>query len=156
MPRRVIVIGVGNRLRGDDAAGLEAVRRLRDRRLPASITATAHEGEAIELQELWDGADAVVLVDALSSDAPAGTVRRFDASHGAPASALSRSSSHAIGIGDAVELGRVLGTLPAALVVYGIEGARFELGAPLSDEVASALDELIAAVHEEALRLAGA
>lgn len=151
-----MVIGVGNRLRGDDAAGLEAVRRLRERQLPSSITLRTHEGEAIELQDLWDGADAVVLVDALASDAPPGTVQRFDASGGALPAAMRRSSSHAIGIGEAIELGRVLGTLPAAVLVHGVEGARFELGAPLSDEVVSALDELIAAVRADALRLASA
>ncbi len=153
MPPGVVVIGMGNQLRGDDAAGLEAVRRLRERQLPASITLATHEGEAIELHELWDGADAVVLVDTVASGAAPGTVHRIDASDVALPAALRRSSSHAIGAAEAIELARVLGTLPGRVIVYGVEGARFEVGAALSEGVASALDELIAATLAEALAL---
>jgi len=153
MPQRVVVIGVGNQLRGDDAAGLAAVAQLRTRKLAESITIAMHEGEAIALHELWDGADALVLVDTVSSGAAPGTVHRIDASGAALPAALQRGSSHAIGVADAIELARVLGTLPRRVIVYGIEGAGFELGAALSDDVAAALDELIDALRDEALAL---
>jgi hydrogenase maturation protease len=60
-----------------------------------------------------------------------------------------RSSTHAFGIGDAVELGRALGRLPARVVVFGIEGVDFALGSGLSERVAGAVEEVTHAVLSE-------
>jgi hydrogenase maturation protease len=153
MPRNVVVIGVGNQLRGDDGAGLEAVRRVRDRELPTSITVHLHEGEAIGLLALWDGAEAALLVDTVRSGAPPGTIHRLDASHAPLPSALRRFSSHTIGIGETIELARALGTLPATVRVYGVEGRQFDVGTELTDEVGAALHGLVRELRAEALRI---
>lgn len=153
MPRNVVVIGVGNQLRGDDGAGLEVVRRVRDCELSTSIAVHLHEGEAIGLLALWDGAEAALLVDTVLSGAPPGTIHRLDASHGPLPSPLRRSSSHTIGIGEAIELARALGTLPATVRVYGVEGRQFELGTELTEEVGGALRGLVRELRAEALRI---
>jgi hydrogenase maturation protease len=149
----VVVIGIGNQLRGDDAAGLEAVRRLRATELPAEVGVLAHEGEGAGLLELWDGVDAVLLVDCVRSGERPGTIHRLDASSAPVASALSHGSSHTISVADAIELARTLGRVPGRVIVYGIEGATLEAGAGLSQEVATALDGLVAAVRAEAMAL---
>lgn len=153
MLRNVVVIGVGNELRGDDGAGLEAVRRVRESELPASVTVHLHEGEAVGLLELWDGADAAVLVDTVRSGAPPGTIHRLDASQVPLPSPVRRSSSHTIGIAEAIELARALGTLPTGILLYGVEGRQFEAGTELSDEVAAALDPLVHELRAETLRV---
>ncbi len=150
--RSVVVIGVGNALRGDDAAGLVVVGRLGE--LPDQITILSYEGEAVGLLDKWQGADAVVLIDSVHSGAPAGTVHRLDAGAVALPALLRRSSSHTIGIAETIELARTLGTLPAEVVVLGVEGEVFDAGAELSQAVAGAVDGLVEAVREEALRLA--
>jgi hypothetical protein len=48
---------------------------------------------------------------------------------------------------------RVLGRLPETVVVYGVEGDRFEAGAALSDAVAAAVQRLVGAVGREAQKL---
>jgi hydrogenase maturation protease len=142
----VMVIGVGNAWRGDDAAGLLVARRLR-----GAVEAREHEGDCTGLVEAWTGAGHVVVVDAAASGAPPGTVRRFDALL-APLPARSlRSSTHAFGVADAVELARALGRLPARLEVCAIEGADFAAGAALTPEVAAAVDELASALAAAAL-----
>lgn len=152
---RVIVIGVGNALRGDDAAGLEVVRRVSARAAAAAIAVREQEGEALGLLEQWEGAGAAVLVDAIHSGAPAGTVRRVDASLQAiPARLGSSSSTHAIGVAEAVELARAMGRLPGRVILYGVEGARFETGEGLSAEVQAAIAEIADAVFDEACELA--
>jgi 1-phosphofructokinase len=152
--RSVLVIGVGNQLRGDDAAGLEVARRLGG--VPATVAVRVYEGEAIGLLELWHGVDAVVLIDTVRSGSPAGTIHRFDAGATALPAVLGRSSSHTIGVAEAIELARTLGTLPPEVVVYGVEGAVFDAGADLSGAVAGALDGLAEAVRREARSLAEA
>ena len=43
------------------------------------------------------------------------------------------SSTHAVGIGEAIELARTLDRLPGRLIVYAVEGHRFDAGLGLSD-----------------------
>jgi hydrogenase maturation protease len=137
----VTVIGVGNAWRRDDGAGLAVARRLRALG-PAGIEVRAHEGEASGLLDAWAGADHVVLVDAASSGAVAGTVHRFDVVARPLAAGAVRSSTHAFGVPDAIELARALGSLPATLEVYAIEGADFAVGGTMTPAVADAADSL--------------
>ncbi len=140
----MIVIGVGNAWRGDDGAGLAVARRLREA-APAGLEVREVEGDASALVDAWAGADRVVVVDAAESGAPPGTVRRFDAvAEPLPARGV-RSSTHAFGVPDAIELSRALGRLPARLDVYAIEGAGFTAG----DRLSPAVDQAVAAVVEE-------
>jgi hydrogenase maturation protease len=150
----VVVIGVGNALRGDDGAGLEVVRSLASRARALAIEVLEQEGEALGLLEQWDGAVAAVLVDAIHSDAQPGTIHRVDASaEPVPDGLQSSSSTHAVGVGEAVELARTLGRLPAATILYGIEGARFDTGSPVSAEVRAAIPTLAETVLAQALAL---
>jgi hydrogenase maturation protease len=128
------VVGLGNALRGDDAVGLVVARRLRA--LVPAADVIERSGEPAELLEtLGDGVEAVVLVDAVSSGGLPGEVHRLDASE-APLPLAARASTHGLGLAETIELGRALDRLPPRLLVYGIEGRAFELGAPLSPEVA--------------------
>jgi len=152
--RRVLVIGLGNRLRRDDAAGLELARALRDRAGEAGIAVREHEGETLGLLEEWEGAEAVVLVDAVSSGAAPGTLRRMDGSvEPIPTHFRSSSSTHAVGLSDAIELARALGRLPARVVVFGIEGRYFDAGCGLSEDVRAAIAPLAERVLGEAHEL---
>ncbi len=146
----MLVIGLGNELRGDDAAGLEVARRLN----PEGFGVRVHAGEAVDLLEMWSGTDAVVLVDAVRSGASPGTVHRIDAGAEPIPARLRRTSSHAISVAEAIELARALGRLPRRLVVYGIEGREFSAGATLSPPVQSAIAEAAIAVRSEASSLA--
>jgi hydrogenase maturation protease len=136
-----MVIGVGNAWRGDDGAGLAVARRVREL-AGAGVEVREIEGDATALVDAWSGAERVVVVDAAESGAAPGTVRRFDAySRPLPVRSL-RSSTHAFGVSDAVELARALGRLPDRLDVYAIEGASFTAGERLSPAVERAVAEL--------------
>jgi hydrogenase maturation protease len=60
-----------------------------------------------------------------------------------------RSSTHAFGVGEAIELARALGTLPGQVLVYGIEGSDFDAREGLSPAVDAAVERLADAVLEE-------
>jgi hydrogenase maturation protease len=140
------VIGVGNAYRGDDAVGLLVARRLCDR----GLEATEQEGEPVALIDAFAGRDTVVLVDAVRSGSAPGTVHRVDVSdRSLPTALLGSTSTHAIGLGEAIELARALGRLPRRIVVFGVEGARFGAGAALSPDVAAAVPGLVESVAAE-------
>lgn len=142
-----VVIGVGNPFRGDDDAGREVARRI-GAGGPA-VTVIEEDGDGERLMEAWDGARAAIVIDAMVSGAAPGTIRRFDAAREPLPAAAFPLSTHAFGLVEAVELGRALGTLPASLVVYAIEGESFDTGAPLSEAVAAAVPDAVARVLDE-------
>jgi hydrogenase maturation protease len=118
------VIGVGVELRGDDAAGLLVARRLGGRVGP-DVEVIETDGEVARLLELLEGAGRVVLADAARDGLPPGTVRRLDpASVGVPV----RSSTHGLGVAEALGLAAAMGRPPRQVSVYSISGGRFEPG----------------------------
>jgi hydrogenase maturation protease len=154
-PKPVLIVGVGTAYRNDDAAGLIVAERLRAR-LPEGASVITHEGEGVSLMEQLADSEAAVLIDAMSSSAEPGTVRRFDAgaqSLLALPAQMFRHSTHAIGIVQAIELGRALGKLPRQLIVYGIEGQNFDAGTQLSPAVESSVEAVTRRVLEEAQQL---
>jgi hydrogenase maturation protease len=138
VPGNTVVIGIGNPDRRDDGAGLEVARRLRER-LPDSVRVLERSGEATALIEAWEGPDRVVIIDAMASGAEPGLVQRFDVRARPLPTQVLRCSTHDLGLSEAIELSRRLGTLPSSVVVYGIEGADFGHGRGLSPSVARAV-----------------
>jgi hydrogenase maturation protease len=135
-----IVIGVGNDLRGDDAAGWETVRRL----VPApSFVLHEHGGDAPGLISLWGPDDDVVVVDAVVSGDPPGTIVEIDALAAPLPADVSWATTHGAGVAEGIEMARALGLLPRSLVVMGISAGAFELGAPMTGDVERAVDEVV-------------
>ena len=139
---------VGNRLRGDDAAGLEVARHLRGT-LPAGVEITEREGEPTALIGGWEGVDALWVVDAVSSESETGMVHRLDASDRALPPDPFRASTHHVSLAETLELARTLGRLPAQTIVYGIEGGSFAVGEPLTPAVAAAAVAVANAIRDE-------
>jgi len=139
---RILVIGVGNEYRGDDAVGLVVARRLRQLSL-GNVTVIEESGEGTDLMESWKGADTVIIVDAASSGAKPGTIHRIDARAQRIPTGLLRYSTHAFSVGEAVELARAMNRLPPRMVVYGIEGERFDEGTVLSRAVQGSVDTVV-------------
>jgi hydrogenase maturation protease len=139
---RILVIGIGNEYRSDDAAGLVVARRLRQLPL-GNVTVIEESGEGTDLIESWKGADTVIIVDAASSGAKPGTIHRIDARAQRIPTGLLRYSTHAFSVGEAVELARAMNRLPPRMVVYGIEGERFDEGTVLSRAVQGSVDTVV-------------
>jgi hydrogenase maturation protease len=150
---RVLLLGVGNAARGDDAVGLVVARRLQEDPSLDAVTIRSTTGEGTALLALWQDIDAVVLVDAMWTGARPGTLQRVEASTQPLPAIFSRVSTHAFGVAEAIELARALRQLPSVLVVYGVEGTTFEIGADLSTAVAAAVPRTIARVRQELLTL---
>ena len=135
----ILIIGIGNPDRGDDAAGLEVARRVRRAATPRGVNVMELVGDQLALLDAWTGAKTVYLVDAVCSGGTPGAVYRFDARE--PLAARFRHcGTHTFSLADVIELARALDRMPGRLTGYGIEGARWELGAPLSPQAEAAVD----------------
>jgi hydrogenase maturation protease len=143
-----MVIGIGNEYRSDDGAGLRVLRALREKMLAGTVLIECTD-EGIDLPETWKTASSVIVIDAVSSGAQPGTIYRLDALAQPISTDLSFQSTHSFGITEMIELARILGQLPARLIVYAIEGKDFSMGTALSAEVESSVQQVVAQVTRE-------
>ena len=143
-----VLIGVGNAYRGDDGVGLVVAERVRAL-APREVDVTLCEQEASRVMDAFEGADAAVIVDAVASGGTPGELHRFDAASAAVPARVFGSSTHAFGVGEAIELARALGKLPTAVVVIGVEGREFSAGERLSAAVEAAVPHAAEAVLRE-------
>ncbi|MGV9251975.1 hydrogenase maturation protease [Streptomyces sp. NPDC003697] len=142
MNGRVVVIGVGNPLRGDDGVGPAAVEALRSR-VPDGTVLAVSDGEPARMLDLWQGADTVIVIEALRArPARPGELHTLTAAEAA-GRCPGTASTHALGLGEGLALAEALGRLPRRLVVHAVEVAGTELGAGLSEAVRSALPGLV-------------
>jgi len=140
----MLIIGCGSPERGDDAAGVHVAERLRTLGLNTRVCS----GEASELMEAWDRVADVLVIDCVVTGAAAGTVHLWDAYSWLPIKRTG-DSTHAFGLGEAVELTRALRRLPARLRIYGIEGQKFEIGSETSAEVLRGVEEVVSRIVAE-------
>lgn len=143
----MIIIGIGNRFRQDDAVGLVVARRLRA--LTPHFPVVEHEGDPLDLLSRWDGHDLAILIDALNAPDEVGRVRRFDPGEHVRPAGEAIVSSHGHSLWDAYTLAGLLGQQPERVLIYAISGARFGHGENLSAAVEHAVDEVVASVLAE-------
>jgi hydrogenase maturation protease len=147
-PLDVVVAGLGSAYRGDDAVGP----------LVAELFASVNCGvrdvgpleEPLDLLGRFDGADLAIVIDAVRSGAPIGTVRVVDVdlaySHDDDLAESGVTSTHGIGLVGVLRLARAVGRAPRRLVLVAVEGEAFELGSAMSVAVSSAVPEALRAV----------
>lgn len=135
---RVLVIGVGNADRGDDAVGLIVAESLCGK-LPADVPRRACGADILGSIDEWGRFDALVCVDAAAPMGRPGRIHRLDLCSQTLPTEISLSSSHAMSLGEAIALARALGLAPRRIIVYAVEGGCFEPGAALTPAVASAV-----------------
>lgn len=144
---KVVVIGLGHPDRGDDAVGpLVAAQAAR-------LAGLEHDADPptgpVDLIDRWSGADLAVVVDAVRSSAPPGTVHVLDTAAGpldAVGAARPPASTHGLGLADTLRLAEALGSAPGRIVVVGIEGSDFDTGPILSPPVAGAVPHAVRTV----------
>jgi hydrogenase maturation protease len=145
----VLVAGVGNVLRGDDGFGVVVAQRLLEEDVPAEVRVLDIGIGGIHLvQELLDGIDALVIVDATDLGRPPGTVSVIRPDVSAPAGPDDLADMHYATPERALMLAGALRILPESVWIVGCQPADAErLGEGLSPPVAAAVDPAVAEVR---------
>jgi hydrogenase maturation protease len=142
----VLVLGLGNVLLGDDGIGAAAVDRLeRDYRIPPEIRLV--EGGTLGLSLLDEIAEArhVILVDAVATDAPPGTLVRLDGGDAMDA-VRDRLSVHQVGVADLLNAARLIGRYPCSVVLLGLVPAAITLSVARTRTVEAGIGALVRAI----------
>ncbi len=153
--RETVVVGLGNSYRRDDGVGVAAAAALDGLALP-NVRVSIGVAEPMGLLEAWSDSGLAVVIDAaVGNPCTPGRIRRCVLRDLATQS--EGLSSHTIDIGRTHALGRALGRVPDALVVFTVDVTDTGHGLGLTPRVADAVPkvvEIVAAEINDALRSA--
>jgi len=151
---KTLVIGCGNLLRGDDAAGPVLIRRMGDRGLPEGVRCADGGTGGMDVAFQMRGVEHVILVDACTSGSEPGSIFEVPGSEVEHLPPLTGINMHAFRWDHAIAFGRWLlkDEYPANVTAYLIEGEAFEMGEGLSPAVDRAVDQLVDRLFERLCR----
>jgi len=149
---RILVLGIGQSMRGDDSVGLEVVKLWQAQHpdTAARVQVEFSELPGLTLLDLLDGMDAAILVDAIKSPTTIGTVIRLGMDELSSFSSEA-GSAHGWGVAETLQLGRSLfpSVAKCQTTLVGITGGQFGIGAGLSPQVCAGLKEAADMIETE-------
>lgn len=139
-----LIIGCGNLLRGDDAAGPVLVRRLWEMGLPTGVRCADGGTGGMDVAFQMRGVPKVILVDAAQTGSEPGSIFRVPGHELEQLPPLTGINLHCFRWDHALAFGRWLlkDDYPKNITVYLIEAAHLEFGAELSTPVKAAIERL--------------
>jgi hydrogenase maturation protease len=150
MSSGILIAGIGNIFLGDDGFGVEVVRRLAQRRLPAGVKVVDFGIRGIDLTyALLDAYEAVILVDAAPRGGQPGTLYVIEPGPGAADGPAPMLEPHSLEPEKVLRLARSMGGTIERVLLVGCEPT------PLAseDDMAMGLSEPVQAAVEEAVAL---
>jgi len=147
--RRILVLGLGNILLGDEGLGVRAVEQLETHYiLPPEVQVIDGGVAGLDLLPYLEGVTHLLVVDAVQMGVAPGTLVRL-ADEAIPQGLPVKMSLHQVGLQELLALARLRDTLPEQVVVWGMEPAVLAPGLELSPTVAAGLERLVTAVTDE-------
>jgi hydrogenase maturation protease len=154
----ILVLGIGNVLLRDEGVGVQVVHTLEslaergDAELPPGTSLLDGGTLGLGLLPLLSDARAVLVVDAVDLGRAPGavevirghTLRRGQAGHASP---------HRVGVGDLLAAAQLMGTLPEAVALVGVQPSEIAIGLELTELVRAALPIAVETTLGELWRL---
>jgi len=149
--KKILVLGVGNILLGDDGVGVHVVERMRHMALPQDTELLDGGMATSELLSYMKGRQKVIIIDAIQSSSPPGTIFRI------PYQDMKKEQHqicalHQIGVIEMLQILESMGNMPDILIFGIVPKNDTEFSQQLSSEIEEKLTEIIEQVLEE-LRL---
>ena len=150
----VAIIGIGNILLGDDGVGPYVVRTLEaSYEFGPSVQVLDVGTPALDFIDNLVGMDAVILVDSVENDRPAGTITLYRKEDILRHGISVRMDPHSPALGESLLTADLMGICPKELLLVGVSGLSYDAGCELSPEVSDAVDLAIDVVRAELRRL---
>lgn len=149
--KRIAIVGIGSELRGDDAAGVTLVRKLRSlfrgktkySRLKVFIGANTPENLTGQIRKFCP--THLLIIDAAHMGSRPGEIKFIDPQD----LDIISCSTHSLPI--KVTLGYLLEYLVFQVIIIGIEPRNIDFGLSLSKEVAQSVEAVFEAIKEAVL-----
>ena len=140
---RLLIIGLGNPLMGDDGAGIQVVNELRESDLPEYVDVIDGGTPGVGLIDLMSGYSRVIVVDAVRGE----DVFKYDEN---PLS-LDNCSLHEMELTSVLRLMKTLGIPIPEITIVGIPAVNIAPGIGLSEECRRYMQEAIKRLRGQVL-----
>lgn len=147
--KKTVVLGAGNELMKDEGVGVHAIRVLQAE-LPRLNTDVEliDSGTSPDLSHLVQGADKLIIIDAVKGGFEPGTIYRFNTDQMVSDTGVT-TSLHQIGIIESLRMMELTGGRPIETVVIGVEPAEVDIGLELSQEIQTLMPKIVQTVLDE-------
>jgi len=154
---RVLVLGLGNILYGDEGFGAYAAREMEKMDLPENVEIIDAGTSSLDVLLTSEDINKLVIIDVLKADSEPGTVYKMKFSGNEREklrdlfceSWKTAVSLHQVGLLGALAAAEKLGNVPDEIVIFGIEPEKISFGVGLTDILRGKLEEIINLVLEE-------
>jgi hydrogenase maturation protease len=151
----ILIAGIGNVLLGDDGFGPRFIAALvADSNFGPDVDVEDLGTPGLELAGYLSGRRAVVLVDCIHADAPAGSIRIYNKAEILAQKVPVRSGPHEPSIVEALLALQLAGAEPEQLTLIGVVGQSFHFGETLSQPLRAAIEPARAALCSQMATLA--
>jgi len=153
--QRLKVFGIGSPF-GDDRIGWVVVEMLKQKSelipyISKSLYLENLDRPCVELLDSMRGTKIVILIDAIKSGSPLGTIHQYE--NPQFENNLNLFSTHSMGVMQTLQLGAALNDLPEQLFLYGIEIGHINYGEIVSGSIYAAASSLAETITSKILNL---
>jgi hydrogenase maturation protease len=149
---RAVVLGVGNIILSDEAAGVRAVEALeRGWLLPQNVMAIDGGTSGMEMIEDLSDVDLLIVLDVVKTGAAPGAVVKISGDE-IPVFFRNKLSPHQIALPDVLASLELLDAMPREIMVLGVEFISLELGLEMTPTIAEKVPVLAAMAADELAR----
>lgn len=148
---RILVAGIGNRLRGDDGFGPRVVDLLLSRKLPDGVEARDFGTAGLTIATELSDYDAAIFLDSAEFEGEPGSLQRsyLEVEAGIDdSSELARLTLHEVGLEGLLKFSKSIGTLPEKVYLIGCKPKVLVPTLELSPEVEPAVEEAVSMVMD--------
>jgi hydrogenase maturation protease len=141
---RAVVLGIGNTILSDEAAGVRAVEMLEQSyTIPADLQVIDGGTSGMEMIEDLSNLDFLIVIDVVKTGSAPGTVVKI-AGDEIPVFFRKKLSPHQIALPDVLASLELLDAMPKEIVVLGVEPISLELGMDMTPDIAAKVPQLVA------------
>ncbi|WP_333783933.1 HyaD/HybD family hydrogenase maturation endopeptidase [Thermocrinis sp.] len=145
----ILILGVGNILLSDEGLGVRAVEKLKEGYIfPENVKLLDGGTLGIDLLYFLEGAERLIIVDAVMGGGPPGTLYKFSGDE-VKAYFRGKVSAHELGIQEVLGIAQLTGKYPKEVVVIGMEPESLEISLELSQTVRNSLEKLVKLIIEQ-------
>ena len=144
----ILVLAVGNILRGDDGFADAVLQALEQEELPADVELFDAGTSVIDFMDLFNERELLVVIDAVRGGQAPGSLYRFSPQE-IESGELPMNSLHQVGLIETLKLGELVDCRPHETVVIGVQPETTDLGIGLSEAVEVAVPKAVQLVIKE-------
>jgi len=140
--KKVLILGIGNYLMGDDGVGVHVINLLKKEKLPEYVEVVDGGTNGLNLLNFIEGKDIVIIIDSIDLKKTPGEIIILKNEEIKKYFRL-KCSVHDIGLVDLLDTATLLNILPKSIILVGVQPDKISLQTELSETVRKSVPKII-------------